>query len=542
VPLHEVMTDKVKSTLFVLLGAVGFVLMIACANVANLLLAKAASRHKEMAIRAALGASRWRVVRQVMTESIVLALLGGSLGVSLAFVGVDVLSKLSEDTLPLVHEISLDTGVLAFSLILSLLTGIAFGLVPAMQVSAPELNNTLKEGGRGSANGTHNRIRGALIVSEVAVALVLLVGAGLLLKSFWRLWNTPTGFDPKGALALDISLPEAKYPDGERRARFLHQVFQKIEALPGIEAASMVTSIPMAGLSMGSAVRDERRPDQSEFRYVVSQDFIAGNYFRAMGIPLLKGRAFTERDNSTNAPRTVVLNDSLVKKVFPNDDPVGKRVRFWGQVWDVVGVVGSVRHDGLSGQLKERIYLPQAFWRGSGTLVVRTRGKPLMFAEAIRREILALDSDQPVSNVRTLGQVVAHSVGGQRLALTLLGVFASVALGMAAIGLYGVLAFSVNQRTHEIGIRMALGARRRDVLELVITQGMGLTLLGLAIGLGGSFALTRLIANQLYQVKPTDPLTFLSVTAALLLVALAACVLPARRATKVDPMETLRYE
>ena len=534
VPLHEEMTGKVKPTLLMLLGAVGFVLLIACANVANLLLAKAASRQKEMAVRTALGASRWRVVRLVVTESLVLAVLGGVFGVAFAFWSANIFSTFG--------EANLDGRVLAFTLLLSLGTGVVFGLVPALQVSAPDLNNTLKEGGRGSTSGTHNRIRGALIVSEVALALTLLVGASLLLKSFWRLWRTPTGFNAKGALVLDMSLPDAKYPDGERRARFLHQVFQRLEALPGVEAASVTTTTPMGGGSLGSPVSVEGRANQPELGYSSSYDFVAGHYFRAMGIPLLRGRDFAERDNSTNAPRVCVFNDALVKKVFPDEDPIGRRIRFWGAVWEVGGVVGSIRHNGLDSQPRERIYLPQVFCPWTGSLVVRTRSQPLALAETIGKAILAFDPDQPVSNIRTLEQVVAGSVAGRQLTLMLLGIFAGLALGLAAIGLYGVMVYAVTQRTHEIGIRMALGAGRSDVLKLVVRQGMGLTLLGVGIGLIGALALTRVIANQLYEVNTIDPTAFGGVSLLLAVVALFACYVPARRAAKVDPMEALRYE
>src|SRR2546430_1310974 len=534
IPLHEEMTGNVKPTLILLLGAVGLVLLIAGANVANLLLAKATSRQKEMAVRVALGASRWRVARQVLTESVVLALLGGGLGVALAFGSEKIFSQLG--------EVSLDGRVLGCTLLVSFATGIVFGFIPALQVSAPGVNNTLKESGRGSTSGTTNRIRGGLIVSEVALALTLLVGASLLLKSFWRLWSTPTGFNPKGALVLDISLPEAKYPDGENRARFLARVFQRLEALPGIEAASITTTTPMIGGGLGSPVSVEGRANQPEFGYNSNYDFVGGRYFRAMGIPLLRGRDFEERDNTTNAPQVCIFNETLAKTVFPDEDPIGKRILFWGSAWEIIGVAGSIRADGLNYEPSPRIYLPQVFSPWSGSLVVRAKQAPLALAETIRKEILSLDSDQPVSNIRTLEQDMARSVVDRRLTLTLLGVFASLAVGLAAIGLYGVMAYVVTQRTHEIGIRMALGARQTDVLKLVVKQGMRLTFLGVASGLVCALGLTRVIANQLYEVETTDPTTFGGVSLLLAVVALFACWLPARRAAKVDPMEALRYE
>jgi putative ABC transport system permease protein len=337
-------------------------------------------------------------------------------------------------------------------------------------------------------------------------------------------------------------LPETKYPNGERRARFLDQTFERVEALPGVEAASMATSTPMLGWSFGSPVSVEGRVDQPEGGYDSAYDFVAGHYFPALGIPLLHGRDFTARDNSTNSPRVCVFNDALVEKVFPNEDPIGKRIRFWGELWEVVGVVGSVRHNSLNAPAYQRIYLPQAFCPWSGTLIVRTKGSPVVLAEPVRKQILALDPDQPVSNIRTLEQAVSRSVAGRRFGLLLLGLFATVALGLAAIGLYGLLAFAVTQRTHEVGIRMALGAASSDVVWLVVRHGMTLTLLGVGIGLAASFALTRVIRNQLYQVGPTDPLSFAVVAMLLLFVALLACWLPARRAAKVDPMEALRHE
>jgi putative ABC transport system permease protein len=298
----------------------------------------------------------------------------------------------------------------------------------------------------------------------------------------------------------------------------------------------------MGGGSLGSPVSVEGRANQPELGYGSSYDFVAGRYFRTMGIPLLRGRDFAERDNSTNAPRVCIFNDALQKTVFPDEDPIGKRIRFWGEVWEVVGVVGSVRHNGLNNQPSERIYLPQVFCPWSGSLVVRTKGQPLALAEVIRKEILVLDPEQPVSNVRTLEEMVANSVANRRLTLMLLGIFASVALGLAAMGLYGVMAYAVSQRTHEIGIRIALGAQRKDVLSLIVRHGMGLTLAGLVFGLGGSFVLTRLLANQLYEVGPTDPTALLSVSVMLTAVAFLACYIPAKRAAKVDPMEALRYE
>ncbi len=542
VPLHEYVTGKVKPTLLVLMGAVGFVLLIACANVANLLLAKAASRQKEMAIRTALGASRWRVMRQVLTESSLLALLGGLLGIGLGYWGVQMLSQWSGATLPRVGEIALDLRVLVFSLLASVGTGLLFGLVPALRVSAPNLNLTLKEGGRGSTRGSQNRVRVGLIVAELGLAVMLLTGAGLLLRSFFRLLNVDPGFNRRNTLALDVSLPDAKYRSGEDQARFFRQIFESLEALPGVEAAGMASSLPMQGSSYDSAVRVPGRENQPEPGYNARFDFVAGNYFRALGIPFVKGRDFSPRDNSTNAPRVVVFNEALVKKIFPNEDAVGRRIGFWGAEWEIVGVVRSVRQNRLDDDRMDRLYLPQAFFWGSGSLVVRTKGSPLALADSIRKQILALDPDQSVSNIRTMEQAISGSLSARRLTLTLLGLFAALALGLAVIGLYGVMAYTVAQRAHEIGIRMALGAQRTDVLRLILRHGLALTSLGVALGLIGALALTRVLRSHLYEVGTTDPGTFIAVSLLLVVVALLACLIPARRAAKVDPMVALRHE
>ena len=549
-PLQEHITGKVKPTLLVLMGAVGFVLLIACANVANLLLAKAASRQTEMAIRAALGASRWRVIRQVLTESSLLALVGGLLGVGLAWWGVQMLSQWSGATLPRVGEIALDARVLVFSLLASVGTGVLFGMVPALRVSAPKLNLTLKEGGRGST-GSHNRMRAGLIVAEVALALMLLVGAGLLVRSFFLLLAVEPGFNPHATLAMDMSFPKAKYPDySDARSRFLHQAFEKLEALPGVESVGMVSSVPMSG---GYSGTDLKRIDQTDQDYYAPFNSVAGKYLKALGIPLLRGRFFSERDDFTNAlyvanaPLPVIFNEALAKKMFPNEDALGRRVRFWeyeGRAleWEIVGIVGNVRQQRLDDAKLDCLYIPQAFFSASGSLVVRTKGPPLALAGLIRKEILTLDSEVPVSNIRTMEQVISRSLSARRFTLTLLGIFAGAALGLAVIGLYGVMAYAVTQRSHEIGIRMALGAQRTDVLRLILRHGLGLTLLGVVLGLVGALALTRVLRNHLYEVGTTDPATFTAVALLLVMVALLACLIPARRATKVHPMVALRYE
>jgi putative ABC transport system permease protein len=550
-PLHESITGGVKPTLLTLMGAVGFVLLIACANVANLLLAKAASRQKEMAIRAAIGAGRWRVIRQMLTESSLLGLLGGALGVGLAYWGVQALSVWSGGDLPRADEVAIDGRALAFSLLISVGAGLLFGLVPALQVSASNLNETLKEGGRDSATRLGNRMRGGLIVAEVALALMLLAGAGLLVRSFYRLLNVDPGFNPRNTLAMDLSLPKARYPlNSDARSRFLHRIFEKVEGLPGVEAAGMASSAPLSGSYNGSELK---RIDQPQGGYHSSFNSVSGNYFSALGIPLLRGRVFSDRDDFTNDLRftndqlVVIINEALAKKMYPNEDPLGKRVRFWNYQgrnldWEIVGIVGNVRQTRLDDAGLERFYIPQAFFWQDGSLVVRTKGEPLSLAESIRKEILALDSEVPLSNVRTMEQVISGSLSTRRFTLTLLGIFAGAALALAIIGLYGVMAYAVTRRTHEIGIRMALGARRADVLWLVLRHGMWLTMLGLAVGLAGALALTRVLRNHLYETGATDATTFASVSLLLVFVALLACLIPARRATKVDPMAALRHD
>jgi putative ABC transport system permease protein len=554
-PLHEHVTGGVKLTLLMLMGAVGFVLLIACANVANLLSAKAASRQKEMAIRAAMGAGRWRVIRQMLTESSLLGLLGGALGVGLAFWGAQALSNWSGGDLPRVDEVAIDGRALAFSLLVSVGAGLLFGLIPALQVSAPNLNETLKEGRRGSATGAGHQMRSGLIVVEVAMALTLLAGAGLLVRSLFRLLNVDPGFNPQNTLAMDLSLPQAKYPaSSDARSRFLHSIFEKLERAPGVEAVGMASSAPMAGVYNGTELK---RADQPERYYHSAFNSVSGNYFGALGIPLLRGRVFSERDDFTNDQNfakerinqlVVIISEALAKRMFPNEDPLGKRVRFFKGYegrdleWEIIGIVGNVRQMRLDDAFLDRFYIPQAFFSRGGSLVVRTKGAPPALAESIRKEILALDSEVPVSNVRTMEQVVSGSISGRRFTLTLLGIFAGAALGLAVIGLYGVMAYAVTQRTHEIGVRMALGARRADVLWLVLRQGMRLTALGLAVGLAGALALTRVLRTHLYEIGPTDATTFASVSLLLVFVALLACLIPARRATKVDPMVALRHD
>ena len=549
-PLLEFSVRSIKPALLVLLVAVVFVLLIACANVANLLLARAAGRQKEIATRTSLGASRWRIVRQLLTESLLLSLLGGALGLALAKWGMDLLLTLAPRDLPRLNNVSLDGRALAFTATITLLTGVIFGLVPALQSSKPNLNETMKDAGRGSTEGgRRQRIRSTLVVLEVATALVLLVGAGLMIKSFWQLQKVDPGFNPDNALTVQVSLPKTKYPEESQQVAFFQQLIERVATLPGVQSAGAGHVVPLSGNDFVLAFEIDGRPPlqpgvtQSTNYYSVSAD-----YFKAMGIPLRRGRVFTERDIK-DSPRVAVINETMAKKIFPDEDPIGKRITFDNRQkenpewFEIVGIVGDVKQYGLDQVTTMQTYEPyiqQTF--PYMTLVVRTTGDPTNLNAAIRSEVLKLDKEQPTTNFKTLNEFFSISIAQQRFSVVLLGVFAVVALVLSAVGIYGVLSYAVTQRTHEIGIRVALGARRRDVLRLVVGQGMLLTVIGVAGGLGAAFALTRLMASLLFGVTATDAVTFASVASLLLAVALLACYIPARRATKVDPLVALRYE
>jgi len=543
VPLQEQIIGNVRPTLFILFGAVGFVLLIACANVANLLLVRAATREREIALRTALGAGRFRIVRQMITESVLLALVGGTLGALLAVWGVELLVTLTADNLPPTAQVKIDGTVLGFTLLISLVTGVLFGLAPALRTMKLNLSESLKEGGRsGSEGAQRNRTRSVLVVLESAIAVVLLIGAGLLIRSLIQLQNTNPGFDAHNLLTMRIDLAQQKYATPEKSTNFFHELEGRIGALPGVESVGTISELPLSDQPNDMPYTVEGRPPASpdqefddDFRRVNQQ------YFRALRIPLLRGRNFTDQEVRAGAP-VMIISDLLARQVFPNEDPLGKRlvIAMGNQSFEIVGVVGDIRHRGLEFQPLPTMYIPT--YNGWMNIVIRTQNDPGNLAAAVRKEVQAIDPDQPIAVVKTMEQWVGTSVAAPRYRTALLGLFAALALVLASTGIFGVMSYSVTQRTHEIGVRMALGARQFDVLKLVVRQGMVLVLIGVALGLAGAIALTRVMSSLLFGVTAKDPMTFVAVAVLLGLVALVACYVPARRATKVDPLVALRYE
>ncbi len=546
VPLHEQLVGDVRPAMLVLLGAVGLVLLIACANVANLLLARAAAREKEVAIRAALGASRARLIRQHLTESLVLAVIGGAVGLLLAFWMVDLLVSFAPKGTPRLDEIAIDPFVLVFTCGIAVLTGLVFGLAPALLSSRTNFNSALKEGGRDSSGTSRGaRVRSALVVSEVALALMLLVGAALLIRSFVNLQRVDPGFNAKDVVRVDVTLPRTRYSDRNRPAAFYKQLLDRVAALPGVESAGAVSNLPLGGGGTDSDFGIEGRPPaEPEHNSVAWYSSVTPDYFRAMSIRLLRGREFAEADNA-DAPKTVLISETMARRYFPDEDPVGKRLVFGGgsDLREIVGVIADVKFFGLNSDARPSMYFPHAQTPARGmSLVVRTQGDPLTLAAAIRGQVSALDRDLAVSNTMTMQELVGESLAEPRFTLLLLGAFAAVAMLLSAIGVYGVVSYSVAQRSHEIGVRMALGAQTGDVLKLVVRQGMVLVLGGVGLGLTAAFALSRVMGSLLFGVSATDVTTFAATSVILAGVALGACFVPAWRATKVDPMIALRYE
>ncbi|HKQ07298.1 MAG TPA: ABC transporter permease [Blastocatellia bacterium] len=558
-PLLEEQVRFIRPILWIMLGAVGFVLLIACANVANLLLARAMARQKEIAIRTAMGASRWQIVRQLLTESMLLAIVGGGLGVLLAVWAIDLLVAFAPANIPRVREVGVDGAVLGFTLVVALVTGILFGLAPAVQVSKSDLNETLKEGGRSAAASGPRQalLRRGLVVFEIASSLVLLICAGLLIVSIQRLTKVDPGFDPRPLLTADVSFPRLATSPNDKPAdaqtkqlqasvNFLTQVQQRISRLPGVEAIGAINDLPITGRSSvnggfsiaGQPPWDPGKAPVAEFRTVTP------DYFRAIGVRLIKGRTFNESDK-LDSPAVVLINETMAKQYFADDEPIGKQITaLTGQPSQVVGVVSDARQWGLELPAAAEIYFPyaQVAISSEASLVVRATGDPATLSDAVRTAVREVNADAPVLRLKTMSEVLELATAQQRFTMALMAVFAGIALVMAVIGLYGVMSYSVTQRTHEIGIRMALGASRRDVMRLVVGQGLALALFGVGTGLVAAFAVTRLLATLLFGVSATDPLTFAVIALILLGVALGACFVPARRATRVDPMVALRYE
>jgi putative ABC transport system permease protein len=564
VPIHQDVTGDSSLALLTLFGAVGFVLLIACANVANLLLTRAAMRQKEMAIRTALGAGRLRLIRQTLTESLLLSALGGGFGLLSAFWVVDLISKTTVINLPRLGQVRLDSRVLVATIGFSLLTGLITGIAPALRNSDARLYQGLIDGARGSVGSGRRRIGNALVVIEVALAVVLLVGGGLMLKSFVHLIQVDPGFDPHQVLRLDLALPNPKYSEPQKQKAFYEELLGRLKTLPGVESVGATTQTPLGPGDNWSGFAIEGRPDPpAGDQQQAATRAVSNDYFHTLRIPLRKGRFFSDADARValplmrywdqqpypahyNDPQPVpvaLINETMARLYWPNEDPLGKRLRIISSPWiTVVGVVGDVHHSGLNAPPNPEIYMstlqePQ----GALAVMLRTSGDPLQLAAATRQDLKELDKDLPVT-ITTMDQIFANSVAGQRFNALLLGIFASLALVLAMIGVFGVINYSVAQRTHEIGIRLALGAQRRDVFKLVVGEGLILALFGVALGAAGAFGLTRLIASLLFGVSPTDGLTFGLVSMLVTAVALFACYLPARRATRVDPLEALRYE
>lgn len=545
-PLQENLVGFLRPAMFILLGAVFFVLLIACVNVASLLSARMTSRRKEVALRTAIGATRLRILRQLLTESVLLGLIGGTFGVLLAILGVKVLVSFIPPSIPRVSEIGIDPTVLAFTLLVSVLTGLIFGLMPAWQTTHTELNEVLKESSRGSTGGkSQARFRNVLVVTELVLSLVLLIGAGLLIRSFVAMRNVDPGFRAEGVLVnSQLVLPPQKYAEGNRGVAFFKELFERVKALPGVESVGGITALPLQGNSRLQAYAVAGRPSQPQGQELTAViNTVGADYFQTMSIPLRRGRMFTERDDD-KAPKTVIINETLARRIFSEQDPLGQRLYLRGgnTPYEVVGVVGDAKQFDLTGDTSPEIFThflesPVTFMY----VLARTKGDPTSLAMPIRREVQAIDPDQPVGN-RTLTQQFESSISQPRFYALLLGLFAAVALILASIGIYGVMSYMVAQRTHEIGIRMALGAQRRDVFRIVVGQGLKLALVGVGVGLGLSFLASRLLSSLLFGVSALDPTTYVIIPLILTGVAAAACFIPARRATKIDPLIALRNE
>jgi putative ABC transport system permease protein len=562
--LIENYVRDIRPALWVLLGAVGLVLLIACANVANLLLARATSRQKEIAVRLALGASRWRIIRQLLTESLLLSLIGGALGLLLAQWGISLILAISPNDIPRAREINLDLRVLAFTIGISFVTGLIFGIVPALQASKFDVHETLKEAGRGNS-GRHQWVRSSLVVVEIATTLVLLVGAGLLIRSFYQLQKVNPGFSYENLLSFSVSLPPKKYETEAQQLNFFRQAMENIQALPGVKQVGMASGLPLGNNGWQTSFRIEGQPEPEPGKAPLMEACLASpDYFTAMNIKLIKGRFFNEQDNRSHLTEektrgktpdqismmginAMIIDEEFARRFWPDEEALGKHVRFGGQdgiVVEVVGIVGRVKMESLS-EDSNRVqgYFPfLQVPRRAMTIIVKNATEPSQMVAAVRQKILDIDANQPIYSIQTMEEIKSQSIASERLNLTLLSIFAAVALILALVGVYGVMSYSVTQRTHEIGIRMALGAQTGNVMKMVIGNGMKMALIGIVLGLGGAFAITRVMQNLLFGISATDLLTFVAVPVILIGVALVACFVPALRATKVDPMIALRYE
>jgi len=541
------------------------VLLIACANIANLLLARATARRKEMAIRSAVGASRWRIARQLLTESVLLSLIGGAIGLVLARWGVDLILYVSPNAIPRAREIGLDWKVLAFTIGISFLTGILFGLIPAIQAGEVEVHEVLKETGRGTSG--RQWLRSSLVIVEVATTLVLLIGAGLMIRSFYLLQKVNPGFSHEHLTSFSISLPQKKYATQETRASFYNRLLENIRALPGVESAAAASGLPLGnnGWQTGFIVEGQPIPPRDQTP-LMEACLVTPDYFKAMNIPVLRGRVFTDRDDRSHLAgrdlsklnenqrevagvNSIVIDEEFARRYWPNEDPIGKRIKLGGGAPDapsaeVLGVVGRVKMESLN-QNSDRVQGYFAFAQqpaGGMTVIIKGASDPNQLISSVRGAVKQIDPDQPIYNPRTMDEIRAESVASERLNLTLLSLFAGIALVLAIVGIYGVMSYSVTQRTHEIGIRMAIGARPRDVFKMILGHGMKLALIGVGLGLVGAFILTRFMASMLFGVEPTDATTYGALSVLLIGIALLACYLPGRRATKVEPTISLRYE